>query len=173
MGHVLHIGIVNACGGEQACQRALREMEGYGTEDNWMHPIGAVCEDGMLYKDPGYDTPADAPLTLAGLAKFAQGLFPDAPSEEHRRQFRQHMRSLERDEASVTVEELRMMRDYIDLLMDIRHTAIRFGGNPPTSVFEFEYNQGLYDEEGITELDAPENAKPGQKRWAVLMDVHR
>ena len=162
--HNLHLVVVIAETGQDACNAVEAWLEEWGTDNNWRGMCGAVSQDNVVYipSDAGRFPPDDEYNTIEKINKMVAGRVNGEPWTKD--SFDKLMRGEKmdsqdwwgvKDYAKHMVEKVASKDSNIDVLDGF-------------SFFEYSY-----DESGVTQLDNGDGEiGEGEKKWVVFVDMH-
>jgi hypothetical protein len=172
--HNLHLIVVKAETGYEACQNADAMLSDWGTENNWRTMCGAVSEDNETYdaRDGRFRPDADT-NTIDKLNDMVQDWMKESTYGLTAQIKLKRGKKIE----NFNSVELWSLRKYAEHLYAVKTVADckkirRKNGEKVSkkfSVLEDEFFQYQYDECGVTRL---EDADDDGKLWVVFCDMH-
>jgi hypothetical protein len=171
--HNLHLVVVRAENGEDACSEAESFLMDWGNENNWRTMCGAVSEDNEVYKaSEGRYEPDENTNTIAKINKMIKGwLKPDLYSETAKK-----LLAKGKKVESFNTQELYSLEKYTKFLYEIKSVKQskayrRKNGEKVSNLFsvlEDNLYAFSYDECGVTHTDTDGDGK----LWVVFVDMH-
>lgn len=161
--HNLHLVVINAESGFDACNRVEAELADWGTENNWRTMCGAVSQDNEVHQEgDGRYGPDDDCNTIEKINAMVSGWVKSEPWTKSR--FDRLMSGEE-----MTAIDWWGVRDYAKHMYEkVQHTDEDIDVLNGFTYFEFEYNEC-----GVTQLDnGDEPFGENEKKWVVFVDMH-
>lgn len=172
--HNLHLIVVKAETGREACQNADAILSDWGTENNWRTMCGAVSEDNETYDArDGRHRPDEDTNTIDKLNAMVQGWMKNSFYGAAGMEKLKRGKKLE----NFTTHELWSLQKAVEHLCAVKTVAEckkykRKNGEKVSrkfNVLEDEFFQFQYDTCGVTRL---EDADDDGKLWVVFCDMH-
>ena len=163
--HNLHLAVVYAETGEDACSAVECELENFGNENNWRTICGAVSEDGKIYStNDGRFQPSgeDSSDNIAGINKMVAG-WVNSDVEYY---------SEKAERTATDGSDDQMDWYHLEKFARIKGELARLG--KPIEEFNVltdDLFQCHYDECGVTNMFYGEQPKD-EKKWVVFIDMH-
>jgi len=170
MAHNLHLIVVRAESGLDACNEAEDLLFDFGTENNWRSMCGAVSEDNEVYLNgEGRYEPDEKSDTIEKINEMVQKAIGTSWKADVALQALKEGRTIE----TMTANELWSYAKYIEDLMEKRkfEEGRAIEGKPIDATFDVlteSYNEYDYTEFGVTNVAEQYEGK----KWVVLMDMH-
>jgi len=163
--HNLHLLVVIAETGKEACDSAEAWLEEWGTENNWRCMCGAVSQDDEVFvpADAGRFPPDDNDNTIEKINKMVAG-WVNAEAWT-----KSYFDKLMAGKEEMTSQDWWGVKDYAKHMVE--KTASKDSNIDVLDGFSyFEYS---YDEIGVTQLDNGDGTVgEGEKKWVVFVDMH-
>jgi len=170
--HNLHLVVVRAESGEDACSEAESFLMDWGNEDNWRTMCGAVSQDNEVYKaSDGRFEPDDNTNTIAKINKMVKGWMKGDLYSETAKKLLAKGKKVE----SFNTYQLYSLQQYAKFLYEVKSyketKALRRKSGKEVSnqfnVLEDEFYSFAYVECGVTQTHSGEG-----KLWIVFCDMH-
>jgi hypothetical protein len=171
--HNLHLVVVRAESGEDACSEAESFLMDWGNENNWRTMCGAVSQDNEVYKaSEGRHEPDENTNTIAKINKMVRGWFKSYIYSETAKKLLAKGKKVE----NFNTQELYSLEKYAKFLYEIKSIkqtkAYRRKNGEKVSnqfnVLEDNFYAFSYDECGVTQTDNDDDGK----LWVVFVDMH-
>lgn len=173
--HNLHLIVVKAETGREACENAHTIISDWGDENNWRTMCGAVSEDNETYdaRDGRY-RPDEDTNTIDKLNDMVQDWMKESHYGTTARIKLKRGKKIE----NFTSSELWSLQKEVEHLYAVKTVAEckkykRKNGEKVSrkfSVLEDEFFQSQYDECGVTRLEEADDNNG--KLWVVFCDMH-
>jgi hypothetical protein len=163
MSHSLHLLVVRAKNGEEACRIAEGETLDFGNDNNWRSFVGAVSEDNEVYHDEHEEQSwmEDCESIEAINKKVTEWRGPEVYDAKEGKALL--LKAAKKPNAMKSMDWYGL-RKYAEFKQE---------GGGKTAKFDVLYEsfyEYKYEEEGVTHLESL-NKKDG-KLWVVFMDMH-
>ena len=157
--HNLHFLIVNAETAEEAMSNSEMELTGWGNENNWRAMLAAIPSKGKIVMGDNAPDRHDIPEfnTLAKINKTIDNLTIGT-------YYRDAFKRVKAGKIENSFDWY-VAGTYCHKMHEMLTKA------KPFNVLKHSYNEGKYDDFGVTHLSQDKPMK-GQKKWVVLMDMH-
>lgn len=171
--HNLHLVVVKAENGQDACSIVETEISRWGDENNWRTICGAVSEDDEVYQaEEGRFEPGESYDTIAKINKMVKGWLKGSFYGETAKRLLDKGKKIERFSSQ---EAWSLMR-YAEYIMELKHIKERkkfrkAKGQDVKSSFDVltdSFYEWKLDENGVTQLDVDGDGK----LWVVFVDMH-
>ena len=170
MAHNLHLIVVRAENGEEACDEAESQLFDWGTENNWRTMCGAVNEDNEVYKaNEGRYEPDEKSDTIEKINLMVQDLIGNFWMGEEAKKLLKEGKNIE----DMTSNQLWSLSKYALDLMEqkILEESRKSMGKPIDGGFDVLteiFNSYDYEEFGVTNFSTEGEGK----LWVVFCDMH-
>lgn len=158
MSHILHIAVLRAENGKQACNIVGNEIESWGNENNWRQLIGAVSQKGEVYKNPDYSGGTDE-LDENSLQEFLDDLL-GAPMTHIA------FKELANKNEPMSVSDWYNIRVYAEYMAELAC----LGENEEFDIWRHEFFAWDFGKMGVTQMNF--GSYEENELWAVFIDMH-
>lgn len=163
--HNLHLIVVNAENGKDACELALDNIETWGDDNNWRSACGAVSEHDDVYRGEEHSWTSswidDDMDTIAKINQRVQQWLTIPDAADHQRLMQRYL-----DGETLSAYEWYKIQKFAQFMVariDALHRDL------PFDVLEDSFFEGMYNECGVTNCTTDDATDP---RWVVFIDMH-
>ena len=158
--HNLHFIVTNASSAQKACEIVERDIEDWGTENNWRKICGAVSENNKVYEHDKTGRMSPKQLGITTIQKINKTVeeWMDGDGEAV---------ALIKKAAKgndLTDHEWWLVSEYAKKMNSKVKIPTKF------NVLKHDFLNLNYDESGVTQLGYPK--KKGEKTFVVFVDMH-
>lgn len=166
--HNLHLILVKAENGEDACNEAESFMNDWGNENNWRSFCGAVSEDDEVYlSGEGRYAPNEESNTIKKINKKVDGWMKNFHYGQNGKDLLEQGKKID----ELNSLQLWSVMKYAEQLYEIKQfkelKEYRKNKKKSFNIFEDEYYAHSFDEIGVTHSNFGDG-----KYWVVFVDVH-
>lgn len=162
MSHNIHLVVVKAESGADACSTVETELEGWGNEDNYRIIFGAVSADNEVYEKEKSRHYNLSPKTIEGINKMVREWVEDPYYDKEAKNV---LENYAQGKPVKSFDWVNVSR-WADLMHERQQVENQAKGKP-FNVLEHSFFEYHYDELGVTHL-----SYEGEKKWVVFVDMH-
>ena len=166
--HNLHLIVISAENGKEACDEVESIIEDWGNQDNWKSMCGAVSQDNEVYlSGEGRYAPDEETNTIDKLNKFISNHI-----KETKESIDNTLNELFSDTKSISdleISKLYRLSNTIQDLINFKYYD-EHKQNTEFNILEETFNSDSYDKFGVSDLTY--ETREGSKLWVVFVDVH-